>query len=313
MINVAVIGCGRMGKIRAQLACELGANLIAAYDSNLTVLDAFKDLHPHVMKTRNIEEVPWENLDAVFVCTPPGSRSEILKYILVNNIPVFFEKPLCLNKDSFLEEFSRYASDQSFPCVVGYMNRYRSSVDFLRNCLTNEEIIGCSLYWVVSSYKVSWWKNKNDSGGPLNEQATHLIDLCRYLMGEIREVFALSTTSESPTAILLRFKNGYLGTFLYSCDNSEKDIEFKVFTHKRAYTLKGWDFNLINTDPSETFLFNNNPSNIFEVETQAFINAVISKDWSTIRSTLADALISQGVVDAIRKSIAIGQPVVLDK
>ena len=68
------------------------------------------------------------------------------------------------------------------------MNRYRESVLRVRSILADEAVLGGTCYWLAGVYNVPWWSDQEQSGGPLNEQAAHLIDLIRFLMGEIIEV-----------------------------------------------------------------------------------------------------------------------------
>ena len=39
-----------------------------------------------------------------------------------------------------------------------------------------------------------WWRQEKLSGGQLVEQATHIVDLARYMAGEVKSVYASATT-----------------------------------------------------------------------------------------------------------------------
>ena len=73
----------------------------------------------------------------------------------------------------------------------------------------------------------TWWGEREKSGGQLVEQATHTLDMMRYLVGEIDEVFCYEaqrqftsdqTTCPDVTAMAVKFANGAAGTM--SCVSS---------------------------------------------------------------------------------------------
>ena len=58
--------------------------------------------------------------------------------------------------------------------AVGYMNRCRNSVRLAKKVLSGRKVLGISCAWVGKKYLVPWWIDKDLSGGPFNEQATHV-------------------------------------------------------------------------------------------------------------------------------------------
>ncbi|PYV18212.1 MAG: hypothetical protein DMG07_04385 [Acidobacteria bacterium] len=162
---------------------------------------------------------------------------------------------------------------------------------------------------------VPWWLDREQSGGPLNEQCTHFIDLCRFLIGEVVEVWAAARPHsaakhlEGAVAMTLRFANGALAAGLYSCEASEKQIAFEVFLPDGSVRLEGWDLRL-KGDPPEC-----GPAAreaIFVKEVAAFFQAIRSGDRSLIQSDFEDAVQTQRVVDAIGRAVKTGrsEPVV---
>ena len=73
---------------------------------------------------------------------------------------------------------------------------------------------------------MAWWPRRDRSGGPVVEQAAHVLDLVRLLAGEVAEVSAYGDGSPPPvdgrrhrrvTAATLRFAAGAVGTLAAAC------------------------------------------------------------------------------------------------
>ena len=83
-------------------------------------------------------------------------------------------------------------------------------------------------HWLDQTPPPQWWWRQDRSGGQIVEQATHIIDLARHLVGEIIEVYAqgahTASRSDFPgldiataTAVSLRFATGAVGTLSATC------------------------------------------------------------------------------------------------
>ncbi|MCB1053520.1 MAG: hypothetical protein KDC71_23155, partial [Acidobacteria bacterium] len=187
--------------------------------------------------------------------------------------------------------------------AVGYMNRYRKSVALLKEHLAQTPMLGLSAHWVNAAYGVPWWSQKACSGGPLNEQAAHFVDLAQIVGGPIREVQVLSQLAGDSGAIgaasiQFRFMGNKTGQMFYSCMAQEKQIGFRVFTQTGELNLSGWDlqpqFAPCEPDPHRYA--------IFETETAIFLGAVLKQDGSAIRCRFEDAYSTQRVLEAIGRA-----------
>jgi myo-inositol 2-dehydrogenase/D-chiro-inositol 1-dehydrogenase len=74
---------------------------------------------------------------------------------------------------------------------VGYHFRYMDSTATALRCL-QERKIGMALgYWMGNMPMISWWRKQEASGGQFIEQTSHIVDLLRYTLGEVEEVYAV--------------------------------------------------------------------------------------------------------------------------
>jgi myo-inositol 2-dehydrogenase / D-chiro-inositol 1-dehydrogenase len=306
--RVAIIGCGRMGREHARAATMLGARVSVLCDLEVANARKLAAVYPQSDVVSDWREIDWSGVDAVFVCTPPSGRGLVECSAAEAGVPLFLEKPIGISAGQCLPLY-RQMKTRPVIHAVGYMNRYRSSVLLARQFLSQGEPVGIACNWVGTPYRVGWWLDRAYSGGPFNEQATHFVDLCRFLVGEIVEVFALGRRSEiradvdDAVTVTLRFAGGVLGTLLYSCRATCKQIGIEVFSAAGRLRLEGWNLCLSEAEQGAT-----EPEDIYAIEDAAFFRAVNLADQSLVRSSLADALQTQLVVDAIHASLRSHRP-----
>jgi len=302
-LKAGIIGCGRMGRERARCITALGAHVAAVFDVDpLRMQELARSYNSKA--AASVEECLSTDLDALFVCTAPGTRGQAEENALHRGLPLFVEKPIGISLNS-CQGILRLLESKHGINAVGYMNRYRQSIQVVRELLQDREIIGLSGHWVCKRYNVPWWSDSAASGGPHNEQATHLFDLFRYLGGEITQVQSMFYEA-SRTATVTRFQTGTVGTLFYSCDGSEKDIGLRIFTSRGSLTLSGWDFSLTENSVDGQVVLSAD-EDIFRKETDAFLNAVRSGRPGLIESDFPDAARTQAVVDAARQSSQLAQ------
>jgi predicted dehydrogenase len=300
-LRAAVIGAGRMGRERARAAKSLGAEIKVICDP---VIDRAESLAADVeaIAVTSTADLDPSCLDVLFVCTPPALRGEIESEAIAAGTALFVEKPIGLDVEQCLHLLDAL---EKRPVVnaTGYMNRYRDSVLAARRRLEAARPVGLAFHWFAARYRVPWWLDRTQSGGPINEQCTHYIDLCRFFCGEISEVQAAgrplsdAPDAEGTVAMTLQFENGLIGSGLYSCEASQKQMAFEIFLPDGSVRLEGWDLRA--NDEAQ-------PEDIFLKEVSAFFDAVRMRDPSKIRSDIPSVLKTQSVIDAIRRALESG-------
>jgi predicted dehydrogenase len=297
-----------MGLQHARNASRLGHRISVACDPDSARASALAGNHPGCEALADAAAIRWGEVDAGFVCTPPFARGPVELFAAQAGVPLFLEKPIGLSATQCLSALAAFRHTGTITSV-GYMNRYRASVRRMRSLLEGETVIGFAAHWVGAPYRVPWWGNPALSGGQLNEQCTHLIDLARHLVGEVVEVNAFAQPSPeanggtAAVSILLRFRNGSLGTVICGCLAQEKQIGCRVFTPRGQLVLEGWDFKW---SPSAAFGDGSDLDpleDVFVAECAAFLDAARSGDARLIRCDLAEAMRTQRVVDAARAAL----------
>ena len=130
-----------------------------------------------------------ESLDAVFILLPPHLHGDLERACSEHVKGVLIEKPISQSLET------AHAVNESFKKAgtivsVGYMNRYRQSVQKIRELFSQPENEGILAHgwWTTQMPPPLWWRTFDHSGGQFVEQCTHLVDICRYTMGDIEEV-----------------------------------------------------------------------------------------------------------------------------
>jgi myo-inositol 2-dehydrogenase/D-chiro-inositol 1-dehydrogenase len=308
---VAVIGCGRMGKVRAQAARHSGAEVKIVVDPILERRDSMHAMFPTATALEDVRQFDWSSVAAAFICTPPGQREEALHAGMIAGTALMIEKPVGVSAGSangLIDLQKRYRN----VIAVGYMNRSRPSIKRAHKLLLSEKPLGLTAHWIGSEYRTDWWLDHRSSGGPFNEQGTHLVDLVRYLLGDVEAVTSLchgTAQKEVTLGAVLRSRRGGIATILYSWGADNKNIELNLFTGRGTLRWSGWEFRLVENTTALP-ISDEEVDDVFQLETERFLGAV--RGNGTVECDLQDAVRSQILVDAIKQSMILGTAVRLD-
>jgi predicted dehydrogenase len=290
-----------MGKERAKASKSFGVNTLLLFDEDSQRAESLATECGGAQCVKDSGALFEEKIDALFICIPPYYRGRLESQAIDAGVPFFVEKPVGVTAAQ-VETILEQLESRNVLNAVGYMNRYRNSAIHAQQVLSGRSLIGIAAHWIGRKYAVPWWSVPELSGGPFNEQATHLIDLFRFLAGSVEIVHAVASSPDSETTVLatLRLKGPGLGSFLYSCEANEKDILIAVETSEGVLELRGWDLELVRNTIDGSFPQPESKP-IFEKETHAFLSAVKTGNTGLILSDFRDAFQTQLAMDtAIR-------------
>jgi predicted dehydrogenase len=198
-VNVGIIGCGAIGRKRAQHLAQ--ARLIHCVD-----VDPSRAAGVASLSHGCVSGADWRPLldraevDAVVIATPQESQAEIMRAAIIAGKHVLVEKPAARNVEELLD-LPQLAAQHDVRVRVGFNHRYHRAFQQARR-LVDSGILGPLMFVRAryghggrTGYETEWRAQPQRSGGgELIDQGVHLIDLARWFFGDFVEVEGFAHT-----------------------------------------------------------------------------------------------------------------------
>lgn len=321
-LRIGLIGTGWFADMHAKLLHkQQGIELAAVVGSSLQKAEAFAGRFHHVKVYEQVEQMlDDQRLDAVYICTPPFAHGHIESLLIKRHIPFLVEKPLS-SDESLPSTIVDHIREKQLITSVGYHFRYMDGVEKAKQLLENRHIAMSLGYWMGGAPGGTWWRKLERSGGQFVEQTTHIVDLLRYLVGEVEEVYAAyssgilsqqdpdSNVADAGT-VTLKLVNGTVATISNTCILPAGDhVGLHLYTNQGKVEISHNGVKDILPNMISEYL---NESNPYEKETDAFLYAVKTGDTSRIKSSYEDAYKTHQVTMAANRSATTGQIIKLN-
>jgi predicted dehydrogenase len=246
-------------------------------------------------------------LDALWLCTTPNVRAEPIEMAISKKIPVFTEKPVADDLAVARATAEKIRKD-GLPVMVGYVLRYMLITDRLKGYLKKDKINLVSSYYCCPmslNYRdtgqvTKWFFNKKISGGAINDQATHIFDMLRYLMGEVVDIYSVGSnvvvpkdaeyTVEDSYAVAFKFQNGVPGTHCHTWGHQRWRSGITFYGEKGMYGINFMDGQLqVELADGETVTYKPQDNPMLN-EDLFFIQMVQNGDFGKLHSTFGDGV-----------------------
>lgn len=286
MLNVAIIGCGGIGRLHAYAYSHLdNVNLCALIDFDQARAQALADEFGGKVY-RSIDEVP-EKLDLVSVVTPPSTHYAIVMDLLDRGIPVFCEKPITMDIEQ-AKEVARKSRESGIPVGVGFKMRYEPIF------VKAKEMIG----EVGKLFAVSVVKNQPYTESPrqwikdtgcMYELSVHDYDLVHFIMDSkpvkvsAKLDYSLNWKRENQAYLDIEYDNGVVGQLMSSYSTNTKWTGYDVamtFIGEKGYMRVERPDRLVFSTDKGYYTVDVEPiggMDIFTVQAEQFINSLIEK------------------------------------
>ncbi len=241
---ILILGAGSIGKRHLSNLAALGERAFAVADPREDRLNEAKERAQAAAGKEPLEWVPLKTqqeafdkklpLKAVVIATPPRHHPEAIRAALEIKCPIFCEKPVACDDEDWgaLAALAEKAGRDNTFTMVAYNYRFNAQLQQVRRIL-REGNIGkvLSIRGTFSENLREWhpaeglnfyMSSLRQGGGALLDES-HLIDLCRWLFGDIAEVHGfngtVSSLKEDPifetddlVEIVARFESGAIGS-----------------------------------------------------------------------------------------------------
>ena len=244
-LRFAAIGCGRMGLRRAKTIIDHpDTALVCVADSDHEKAKAAaKDLGTE--SAGNEEAINRKDVDCIVVSVPNKFHPSTVIPALNQGKHVWCEKPLARNPDDALQMVEAAIKSKAF-LKTGANLRYFPNVQKARQLLS-QQAFGEVLFvrgWIGNAgWQLKSWFSDPDmiGGGAFLDNGSHLLDIYRWLLGEVVECIGYSTTAYWPISPLednamgiFKFADGKLG-FLHSSWTEWAEYMYMEIYGKEGY------------------------------------------------------------------------------
>ncbi len=235
MINIGIIGAGRIGKVHAQSICNFVKNAKVKSIADPFITEETKAW----AKTQNINEVyedyhkilQDDEIDAVLICSSTDTHSPISIEAINANKHVFCEKPIDYDI-SKIAQVQEALKGKKLKYQVGFNRRFDNNFKALHMAVKNGDVGDVHIVKVTSrDPEPPSAEYAAVSGGIFLDMSIHDFDMVRYLScSEVVEVYvqsavlvdeAIGKAGDVDTAIItMKLANGALAVI----DNSRKAV-----------------------------------------------------------------------------------------
>ena len=317
-LAIGIIGAGRMGGHHQKAVADYGGCVVAVHDVRL---DAARELATDAdtaLATTELNAFFDVEMDGVVITTPPPVRFEPIQMACDRGIPMMIEKPPALN----MAEGRRCLAcieEADVIAAVGFQLRYHPLYERLKTLIASETVhlvrTVCTVDYYLTFRMPPWFLKSEISGGPLPEQAVHVLDCARFVMGNPKplQAHALATKNmalertefDAENAIQMTYQldNGVFGTHMNHCGTEKFCFEVEVIgPHLRLHanftdsTIHGYLNGEIVNEPVV------GENSLGLEKTGAWLHAIETGDRTLIRSPFADAVQTLGLIDAAVQS-----------
>ena len=298
--KVGIVGLGWFGSFHLdQLLTMDDVEVVALCTANTERIEKAHEKVPHAKCFSHHKEMIEEmDLDAIYICVTPSRHEDIELLAAKKGIAMYIEKPIGLCLDE-VKNIELAISTSKLIHSIGYQERYSALVGVIQNWLKEETPVSVRGKWIDTMPDAPWWRQMHLSGGQVVEQATHIIDMMRYLFGEMEIIQSLGVKGyiKQPnydvvdaSLSLLYFPRGMIGTLECGCyldknQASDIGIEIQGVSSKLVYH---WQQQVVITKGETEEIYTQTESSHYR-SSRRFIEAVKQQNQSLILSNYSDA------------------------
>jgi myo-inositol 2-dehydrogenase / D-chiro-inositol 1-dehydrogenase len=270
------------------------------------------------------ELLDCEELDSLWICTPPLAHREPAVAALERGLPVYLEKPIARTVEDGATIVAAAEASEA-PCAVGYQWHALELLDDLRTALDGQAVGLLAGKSIGPTQSRPWFLDRAQGGGQLLERASHHIDLQRAIAGDVERVQAASTSVElaeradgdvePAISLILQFAGGGIGTIQVAWTKTGQVRIFGLDVVAADSTFQ------LELDPTFRLTGRTGERDVdadattppFQRSIGGFLEAVRARDRDAVFCTPRDALGTLAVATACEQALATGETVAVSE
>jgi predicted dehydrogenase len=226
-IGLGIVGCGTMGGIHAQHFCAIpGCQVIGFSDQKVESAEALARKHGGKVYAEFDQMLADPAVDAVVIATVQQAHAKQMEAALRAGRHVFCEKPVALTMEE-MDAVGKLVESAKRVVMIGHQLRFHPVILAVQKAmpqLGGVFHLDLEMAFRISGHTGRCWENYR-SGGFFMELGCHLVDLSRFLLGDIRHVSGTTLrtdpkrVTEDFTQCLLSFSTGASASIITSANH----------------------------------------------------------------------------------------------
>jgi predicted dehydrogenase len=337
VLNVGIVGCGRMGSRRARIVHNSDSeNLRVLADINLDRLNGLAEELECQSVTNWRDVIEDDDIDVVIVCVPNKHMAPVIVAALEAGKHVLCEKPPGRNQKE-ARQIVEAAERAEGTFKIGFDKRYHPAMQKMRE-LFDQDLIGPVMYGravfghgASPGLEKTWFASADlAGGGAMIDMGVHLVDLLRWFMGDFKNVLGVAKTYywdldyfdsgqqvDDNAFFLMQTDEGQAAQVHVSWTQWKNRFSFEIFGRDGFLRMEGLGgyygpstLTLARrrpeSGPPELELFEfNEQFNTLEMEWQDFVESVRKGERDIAKAR--DGLKTMRTIDALYRSASSGE------
>lgn len=249
-LRAGIVGGGRIAGVHARaIDAAEGVQLVAVCDLDRERAEAMAGPRGAAAYVSWREMLKAQELDVLWVCTPPLHHRGPAVAALAAGVHVYLEKPIARTLEDAVAIVDA-AGSAAGVCAVGYQWHAGGLLEEAREAFAGQRVgmlVGRNFGPAAAR---PWFVDREQGGGQILERASHHIDLQRALAGEVAAVEAFAagvrlsgsedSSIDDAIALVLHFQSGALGTIhsVWSADGQPGRYSLDLLGEKATITLE---------------------------------------------------------------------------
>ena len=258
------IGCGEVAEKKSGPAFNEveGSSVVAVMSRSSERARSFAARHSIPRWYTDAQKlIDDQEVNAVYVATPPSSHATFAIMAMKAGKPVYVEKPLASNYDD-CARVNRVSEQTGVPCFVAYYRRYLPYFQRVKE-LIDSGVIGCILNvqvrFAVPPRDLDYshpdklpWRLQPDiaGGGYFYDLAPHQLDLLQHLFGVILDARGVSCNrgnlyaAEDTVNAIFRFESGLSGSgaWCFVAHESAREDRIDIIGDRGSLSFSVFDY-----------------------------------------------------------------------
>ena len=249
-IKWGIAGCGRVSEntFIPALAMSRRGRLVSLYSRDINRAKFIAEKFGAQSSFNSYDEFLKSDINAVYVASVNAHHYEQVLKAAKAGKHILCEKPIAMDSAQ-AEEMVNVCKQNNVHLAVNYQHRFHPLVVKARELIRDQmlgKLVSISLNFNIDFSPSSNYRFKKDlsGGGALRDVGTHMIDILRFLGGEIESIDGVidnlvyqSEVDDFAIGTVKFIKKGY-GTFNVSYNSKKSFNRIEILCHKGAMSIE---------------------------------------------------------------------------